>query len=497
VRLGGDQEGRGERLRLLALIAVFGGGFIAFQQLAPNLDIEGFLADLADDLGGWSYALVGLLAFLETGAFVGLVFPGETAVIIGGALAGQGENSVELMIAVVWFCAWAGDTVSFLLGARLGRGFVLRHGSKVRITPERFGQVESYFERHGGKTILIGRFIGLVRALAPFIAGSSGMRYRAFLPYSVLGTGLWAAAFTLLGYLISENINRATELASRGLLVFGLVVGLVVAIVLAVRYLRVPANRAATVERMERFVPLRPLLALGRRLRPQARFLWARLTPGGLGLEFTTLMASFAVAAFVLIAYASIVTGDPGPTPGDTQAADLAADLRTGWLTEIEKLVTALGSTLATTAVALLAGIALAVRRRWPELAVLVAAMLVLHVSVPVLKEAIDRPRPPDGLVDADSAGFPSGHAAYSVIYTWLALTVAVRVRPGLTHASALVAIGVLLTAAIGLSRVYLDVHYLSDVSAGWALGVCSFAGCAAIAMVATHLRQNHGRTTG
>ena len=258
MRLGGDQEGRGERIRLLALIAVFGGGFIAFQQLAPNLDIEGFLADLADDLGNWSYALVGLLAFLETGAFVGLVFPGETAVIIGGALAGQGENSVELMIAVVWFCAWAGDTVSFMLGARLGRDFVLRHGSKVRITPERFAQVEAYFERHGGKTILIGRFIGLVRALAPFIAGSSGMRYRAFLPYSVLGTGLWAAGFTLLGYLISENINRATELASRGLLVFGLVVGVVVAIVLAVRYLRVAENRAALVGRMESIAALRP-----------------------------------------------------------------------------------------------------------------------------------------------------------------------------------------------------------------------------------------------
>jgi membrane protein DedA with SNARE-associated domain/membrane-associated phospholipid phosphatase len=494
VRLGGDQQGRGDRIRLLALIVVFGGGFIAFQQLAPSLDIEGFLADLADDLGNWSYALVGLLAFLETGAFVGLVFPGETAVIIGGALAGQGENSVELMIAVVWFCAWAGDTVSFVLGAKLGRDFVLRHGSKLRITPERFAQVEAYFERHGGKTILIGRFIGLVRALAPFIAGSSGMPYRAFLPYSVLGTGLWAAGFTLLGYLISENINRATELASRGLFVFGLVVGVVVAIVLAVRYLRVAENRAALVGRMDSVPALRPLLALGRRLRPQARFVWARLTPGGLGLEFTSLMAAFAVAAFVLIAYISIFSGDPGPTPGDTQAADLAAELRTDWLTEIEKLVTALGSSLATTAVALVTAVALAARRRWAEVVVLVVAMIILHIAVPVLKEALDRPRAPDGLVDANGDSFPSGHAAYSVIYTWLALTVAVRVRPGLTYASALVLIGVLLTAAIGLSRVYLGVHYLSDVSGGWALGVCAFAGCAAIAMVATHLRHNQRR---
>ena len=144
--------------------------------------------------------------------------------------------------------------------------------------------------------------------------------------------------------------------------------------------------------------------------------------------------------------------------------------------------------------VALVAAVALAARRRWAEVVVLVVAMIILHIAVPVLKEALDRPRPPDGLVDADGDAFPSGHAAYSVIYTWLALTIAVRVRPGLTHASALVLIGVLLTAAIGLSRVYLGVHYLSDVSGGWALGVCAFAGCAAIAMVAIHLRHNQRR---
>ena len=76
----------------------------------------------------------------------------------------------------------------------------------------------------------------------------------------------------------------------------------------------------------------------------------------------------------MLVAYISIVSGDPGPTPGDTQAADVAAELQTGWLTEIAKMVTALGSSLATTAVALVAAVALALRRRWPEVCVLVVA---------------------------------------------------------------------------------------------------------------------------
>ena len=103
--------------------------------------------------------------------------------LLGGAVAGQGAIDIYLLIAVAWFAAWLGDTTSFFLGRRLGREFVLDHGPRVGISHERFEKVEDYFGRHGGKTIFIGRFISLVRAFAPFIAGSSGMRYRAFVPY--------------------------------------------------------------------------------------------------------------------------------------------------------------------------------------------------------------------------------------------------------------------------------------------------------------------------
>ena len=486
MKLEGEKRER-VRFGLIALAAI--AAFVAFQRFFPDIDIEQLLEDVSNSLGDWTYALVGLLAFLETGAFVGLVFPGETAVILGGAVAGQGEISVIVMIAIVWFCAWAGDTVSFLIGSRLGRDFVLRHGPKVRITHERFEQVESYFQSHGGKTILVGRFIGLVRALAPFIAGSSGMRYRDFVPFSVLGTGLWAATFTLLGYLLSSSLDRAAEIAGRGTLVFGLVVAVVVAGVLLARFLREPENRTRVAARIEATPGLRRLL-------PQIRFVWHRLTPGGLGLELTSLVATLSVSLFVLVGYAVIVSGDPGPTAGDRQAIDVVDAIRSGWLTEIAKAVTVLGTTPVTIAVALAAAVVLGLRGRMVELWVLVAAVVISHVAAPVLKEIVDRPRPPGGLVEASGSSYPSAHATYAVIYTWLVLTVTLRVRPGLTYASALIAAGFVLTAAIGLSRVYLGVHYLSDVSGGWALGISAFAGCAAIALVLTHLgrlRQNPG----
>jgi membrane protein DedA with SNARE-associated domain/membrane-associated phospholipid phosphatase len=479
-----QEASNSERLRLVVIVGLVVAGFIAFQRLVPNLDVEGFLEDVGSDLGDWTYALVGVLAFLETGAFVGLVFPGETAVILGGAIAGQGETSVVITIAVVWFCAWAGDSVSFLIGMRLGRGFVMRHGPKVRITRERFGQVEDYFQRHGGKTILVGRFIGLVRALAPFVAGSSRMRYRAFLPFSVLGTGLWSAAFVLVGYFLSQSLNQAADVAGRGTFVFGVTVAVIVGVVLAVRFVREPSNRARIVARLE----ATPLI---RRLVPELRFLWHRLTPGGLGLEFTSVVAILSVAAFVLVGYTSIVSGDPGPTAGDREAFDVVNDLEAAWVTDVAKVVTVLGSTAVTLTVALAAGAVLAANRRWPELVVLLASVAIAHVAVPELKDAVARPRPAGGLVDASGFAFPSGHATYSIIYPWLALTLTVRLRPRMAHASALIAAGIVVAAAVGLSRVYLRVHYLSDVSAGWALGTCAFAACAALAMLILHLRQN------
>ena len=478
-----------ERIRFAVIAVVALAALWLASHFFENLDLEQLLQDASDTLGHWTYLLAGLLAFLETGAFVGLVVPGETFVIVAGAVAGQGATDIYLTIAIVWFAAWAGDTTSFFIGRRLGRDFILRHGSRLRVTPERFEQVEGYFHRHGGKTILIGRFIGLVRALAPFVAGSSGMRYRAFVPYSVLGTGLWAGAFSVLGYVGSQSIEQIADVAGTGVLLFGITVAVVVAIVVSVRFLRQPANRERIVEWMERRALLRPLVALGRRVRPQARFLWNRVTPGDLGLHLTALLATLAVAVFVVVAYTQIVSADPGPTGADKAAFEVVDDIEAPWLESVAKGLSAMGAGTVTIIVGLVAGVVLAAKRRWAELCVLVVAVAITQVGVPIFKEAVERPRPPDPLIDVSGWSFPSGHAANAVIYAWLAITVVVRLRPGRTGGAAIVAIGIVLTVAVGLSRVYLRVHYLSDVSAGWALSAAAFAGCAAVAIVAPHLR--------
>jgi membrane protein DedA with SNARE-associated domain len=190
----------------IAIVAVLGG---------PP-DLEHAVRRLGSALGPWTYALVGVMAFLETGAGIGLIAPGELAVILGGVAAGQGEVELAPLIALVWICAVAGDTLSYVLGRRLGRGFMLDHGHRVKLTPDRLEQVERYFAKHGGKTILFGRFIGWVRALAPFIAGASRMPARRFLPATIAAAGLWAVACTLLGYVFWNSLDHAIDLARQG-----------------------------------------------------------------------------------------------------------------------------------------------------------------------------------------------------------------------------------------------------------------------------------------
>ena len=475
-------------LGVLAVIGVYYG----LSRLIPHENLQGLLEDVSNALGAWTYLLVGLLAFLETGAFIGLVVPGETVMLIGGAVAGQGAVDIYLLIAIGWFAAWLGDTTSFYVGRRLGRGFVMRHGPRVGISEQRFARVEDYFQRHGGKTILIGRFVSLVRALAPFVAGSSGMRYRAFVPYSILGTGIWASAHILIGYIFSRSIDSAAEYAGRGAFILGTLIVVTVAAVVAFRFLRVAENRRQAVEWMEQRRLTAWLPPLGRRLQPQARFVWNRLTPGGsFGLEFTSTLAALAVGLFVLIAYTVIVGGDPGPTPGDVTAQDVVDSIRAPWLTSLAKAVTTLGSPALVWTLAFGCAVALALARRWWELCVLVAGMALVIAGVHVIKDIVDRPRPGGGLVSAQGSSFPSAHAAYSTFYVWLAVTVVMRLRPGMARRTGVVLGGVGVAAAIGLSRVYLGVHYLSDVSAGWALGASSFALCAAIALIVAQLRQN------
>jgi undecaprenyl-diphosphatase len=163
------------------------------------------LLDLIARLGDWSYLILFVAAALECAAFAGLVLPEETLVLASGFLARQGLLDLEAVIAVVAVGAMIGDNVGYRLGARLGRTWLLRQGARVGIRPARLVRVEAFFARHGTNAVFLGRFVGMVRTLIPFVAGAAHMPYRQFLGYDALGAILSTATFTVLGYALGAS----------------------------------------------------------------------------------------------------------------------------------------------------------------------------------------------------------------------------------------------------------------------------------------------------
>jgi len=494
-------------LQIAGWLAVAAGVAIG-SGLVPLPNLEKLLADAGQALGPWTYLLVGVLAFLETGAFVGFVAPGETAVIVGGLVAGQGEISLVVLIAIVWAAAVAGDTTSFALGRRLGREWLLRHGERLRITDERLQQVEGFFERRGGLTILIGRFIGFVRPLAPFLAGAARMPLRRFLPYDVLGAGLWTATFATLGFVFWHSFDQLTTYVSRGLFAFGTFVAVVALLVWLVRLRRSPEQRRrvqAWLDERRDQPGWRYAVRLAGPLwrfvgRPTAggadfaaRFGFRRLTPGELGLEFTTMLALLAVGGFTFF-FVGDIASEPGLPGIDRMAADVAERTTSDPLVEVAKVLTYLGSlTVVIPAIAATAAWA-ALRRRWIDVVTLVVGQGLLVLCVQVAKAAYDRDRPLGGFVHADYGAYPSGHTAYAVSLVACA-TVLVRAGSGWAVRFAAVTVAAIIVVVVAATRVYLRVHFLSDVIGGAALGLAIWSFVGTLALVAAHVRQNGGRS--
>ncbi len=184
--------------------------------------------------------LVFLLPALEASVFVGVVVPGEIGVILGGVLANQGKLPLWAVLVAGVAGAIIGDSVGYVVGDRYGERLLGVLPQRL-LKPEHVTRTEQTIERLGGKAVFVGRFTAALRALVPGIAGMSGMTYRTFLPWNVLGGATWAAGFVVLGYLAGSQYKRLEQYANY----VGL--GLLVAIVLflVIRHRRGDRDRAS------------------------------------------------------------------------------------------------------------------------------------------------------------------------------------------------------------------------------------------------------------
>jgi membrane-associated protein len=168
--------------------------------------VTDLLKHLGQSVGVWLYVIAGGLAFAEAALLVGMVLPGEAALLVAGYFCHQGVLSLPIMIVVAIVCAVLGDTVGYEFGRHLGPSL---RGSRAGswVGADRWDKVDGFLHRHGGKAVFLGRMTAILRALMPSMAGMSGMRYRTFLAWNASGGILWGGGCVLLGWAFASALD--------------------------------------------------------------------------------------------------------------------------------------------------------------------------------------------------------------------------------------------------------------------------------------------------
>jgi membrane protein DedA with SNARE-associated domain/membrane-associated phospholipid phosphatase len=442
-----------------------------------TLSLASGVTDHILSLPGW-LVLVLVFAFpaLEASAFVGFVFPGEIAIILGGVAASRGTVPLWAVIAAAISGAIIGDSVGYLIGRRWGTH--LLHGTVGRLPVIRthldkhLDSARAYVQRRKGSAVFFGRFTAALRVLVPGLAGISEVHYPTFLVYNVAGGTVWGAGFAILGYVAGASYHRVEKIAGQGGLVL---LGVIVVGLIASRLLRRSAARSPGLKAIGDRAAATPPLAWARRRFP-AQVAWGRRrldasSPRGFWLTFT--VAAGGLAAWAFGALTQDVTGHDDTALADPHVTAWVVAHRTGWATSALQVLTWLGSTAVIIPAGLAVGLYFVLRRRdWRPLALLVAAVAGAVGLYNTVKALVGRPRPPAAIWIGHYTGasFPSGHATQSAaFYAMLAIVLGAglffRKRAIPWVAAALVVL------VVGASRIYLGAHWLTDVLAGYALG--------------------------
>jgi undecaprenyl-diphosphatase len=397
-------------------------------------------------LGKFGYLGVALGVFLES---AGVPVPGETVLLAAAFAAAHGTLELPMVVATAALAAVAGDNLGYVLGRRLGRRWLERHGRKLLLGPARLAQVDRFFARFGGWAVALGRFVTGVRVLIAASAGAAVMPWRSFVRFNVLGAVAWATLTGLVGFAAGRGWQRLRSVSGASVLVLLALALAAFAGAWAFRRLRDWWLAAGVPERIRGLA-----------------WQWAWVT--GMSLAATL--------AFARVAE-DVAERETAPFDGAVRAWVLAH--RTPAVAAWCAAGSLLGSAPLLVAVTLLAGVWLWRRAGARGAAAVLLAPPLAAGGVLGLKALFARVRPP-GAVALHELGhsFPSGHTT-AVTAVMLSLAY-VGVREGLAPpGAAAAAVGV--AVLVGAARVCLDVHWATDVIGGWSVGLLIAAASAAL----------------
>ena len=415
----------------------------------------------------WAGLAVFALSIAESLLIIGLFIPGTIVMFGVGALVATGVLNLWETLAWAALGAVVGDGISFWIGYYYKDR--LRNMWPLRRFPGLVSRGEGFFLKHGGKSVLFGRFVGPVRPVIPTIAGMMGMSPARFTVVNVVSALIWAPAYILPGVVFGASMGLASEVASR-LAIW--VVGLVASLWLTVWGVR----RIYMVLQPRASAALIRIAAWGQKHPVLGNVTAAVLDPthpemkGLLTLAGVLVLASAAFVWTLTKVVASVASDNPLAYI-DSSFTNLMQSLRTPWADQLMVLLSGLGEAVAVVSLSLAMFAWLAWQRRWFA-AVHWLAAVGLGAMLPVILQVIlNVPRPEAIYSTLTTLGFPSGYATINmVMYGFLSVLVA-RELPGPQRWRAYAAAG-LLIAAISLSHLYLGIRSLSDTVGGLTLGL-------------------------
>ncbi|MHB8471259.1 MAG: bifunctional DedA family/phosphatase PAP2 family protein [Gammaproteobacteria bacterium] len=411
----------------------------------------------------WAELAVFGVAFGESLVVIGLLLPGIFLLFGAGALVALGVLDLWTTLGCAALGASLGDGLSFWFGRHYHQH--LREMWPLRRYPELLDRGIAYFNKHGGKSVLLGRFIGPLRPFIPAVAGMLDMPVWRYAVINIIAALVWAPLYILPGVVFGASLDLAGEVAGRlVILVVLLVVVVMVTLWLARRvFLFVTPRASDYFNRLLAWGSRHPVLGrlsdtLVDPRRPEVR--------GLLAIGLILLLSAW---AFFRILHG--VLGSAGPSAGDLATYQLLQGLRTPWADSLMVLVTELGDAAVYVPVTLALCVWLLIRRRNGAAVHLLAAVGFSVILSHVLKFALKTPRPPATLFVLHDASFPSGHVTVSTaLYGFCALLIA-RELSGPRRWLPYLFAG-LFIVPVAFSRLYLGAHWLSDILGGLTLGI-------------------------
>lgn len=384
----------------------------------------------AVEYGG--YSLLFLVSMLEGVPFIGSFVPGQTLVIMAGFLAKLGMFTLPLLILIISLGAIVGDYVGYLLGRRYGYALIVRLSKYFFIRIHHIERAKKVLQEHTGKALLFGRFSPITRAFTPFLAGAGEVKAPLFWIYNLAGGIVWALSSVLVGYIFGASYEAVSHYIGR-FIFFAVILSIVLVLVYR---------------------------SINKRHHIFVRFHLYTLSAAVLSLYvfFKTLQDSLGKETF----FSHI----------DVWSNSFVVSIWNPWVAEIMIGVSYVLSPTVCVIAAIVLLAALVREKRFYYAWVTFLSLSCTLIAVPFIKNAVGRLRPENAFLLSPDASFPSAHATFVCVVLLLFMLILFKVIKN-RHTKYIVGtISVFCILLVGISRVYLNIHWFSDVVGGFALAV-------------------------